>query len=196
MAHAGKNTGVNHRAPGVATSTGGIFDQAGGKPPIVKKPLSGPVAKERAKNKWQGPAIEKTVFNLPTGVKPCADVMGMAVVYFNSESVDTDPFLLCATGYGRMIRLNLPKYSRGRGYSVDTDPETVFYYHYAPVWAGNAPLGCTMFLFVRFCWRRAGCRCGMRKQSLIVRCRTKAWCSIDHSIISCVATVVERGVCS
>ena len=33
------------QGPWVATSTGGIFDQAGGKPPIVKKPLSGPVAK-------------------------------------------------------------------------------------------------------------------------------------------------------
>ena len=106
------------------------------------------------------------MFNLPA-VKPCADVMGMAVVYGNSESVDTDPFLLCATGYGRMIRLNLPKYSRGRGYSVDTDPETVFYYHYAPVWAiAAAPLGCAMSL-TALCSllleKTAGCRCGIPK---------------------------------
>ncbi len=179
MAHAGKNTGVNHKAPEVATSTGGVFNQAGDKPRIVKKPLGGQIAKERAKKKWQGPALEKTVVSLPSGVKPCADVLGMAVVYGSAESGNTDPFILCATGYGRMIRLNLPKYSRGRGYSVDSDPETVFYYHYAPVWAAAAaPLGCTMApdcsLFASAgedCWLSLW---NAESKSLIVRCRTKA----------------------
>jgi WD40 repeat protein len=191
MAHAGKNTGVDVRSGMAATSTGGVFDQSHARPVITKKPLGGKVAKERAKSRWQGPAVEKSIPNLPSGVAPKPDVVGMDVVFSGQEEETGEkPFLLCATGHGRMIRMDLPTFVRGRGLTAPASaPETVMYYHYAPLWAvAAAPLGCTMApdcsMFASGgddCWLSFW---NAESKSLVVRCRTRApvrCISIEHS---------------
>ena len=177
---AGKQTNGRPSSAGVgASSTSGIFKQGSQKEVPVKRPQ--PKDPLKAKSAWKGPALLSEEKPLPSGCKSTPDVLGLTVV---CDTGSGDPgtqekYILCATGFGRLVRLPFPSRSNRRAMEAVVEAETVGYFHFAPLYAvGVAPSRMIMApnatIFATGgddCWL---CLWNADRKSLIVRARTKA----------------------
>ncbi len=148
MAMAGKPNSVAAKDKTMGAMTTGIFDQNPQTVRHARRPPTAVQAKE--KSKWKGPAQEKEVPCIPRGVRSVADVYGITVVYdapgsgADKDSTLREPYMVCSTGYGKLIKLDVPLLTR-RGLEVNPEPETVLHYHHAPLWAvAKCPYNMTM----------------------------------------------------
>ena len=102
----------------------------------------------KTRTKWSGPAIDKMIAPLGGGAKSTADVVGMALVRAGGQTEGggdaEEAYLYCTTGHGKIVRFELPRMHARRGIQVTSRPETVSYFHFAPLYGlAPAPLGMT-----------------------------------------------------
>eukprot|EP00605_Chrysophyceae_sp_TOSAG23-4_P002101 GSChrysophyteH1.ASY1.ANO1.2327.1 assembled CDS len=104
---------------------------------LAKRPQ--PKNPVRDKNKWKGPALLDDEKPLPPFVKSTADVLGMTIVCSGSDSDgNVEKYIVCATGFGKLMRLPLPSRNNRREMATSAEPITVHYYHCAPLYALSA----------------------------------------------------------
>jgi len=135
---AGRSSGTGRpTSAGPASSQNGIFSQVPGKMVNVKKPQTKDPIK--AKSVWKGPALIDEEKPLPAGFKNSPDVLGMTIVRDSGSDPNGPPaemFILCATGFGKMIRLPLPSAANRRSLDAAASiaAETVMHFHFAPLY--------------------------------------------------------------